>query len=50
MFSGNVDTQVNTIVGGNTRGFHVSVKEEYNTLKKELENKNSKVLKGAWDL
>ena len=52
MFSGNVNPQVNTIVGGNTRGLHLSLKDEYASLKRELEHdKNgSSVIKGAWDL
>jgi hypothetical protein len=52
VFSGNVNPQVNTIVGGNTRGLHLSLKDEYASLKRELEHdKNgSSVIKGAWDL
>jgi hypothetical protein len=52
VFSGNVNPQVNTIVGGNTRGLHLSLKDEYTSLKRELEHdKNgSSVIKGAWDL
>jgi hypothetical protein len=48
VFSGNVNNEVNTIVGGNTRGIQLSLKDEYHSLKKELENKL--LHRGAWDL
>lgn len=48
MFSGSVNNDVNKIVGGNTRGLPLSLKDDYHSLKKDLE---TKVLhSGAWDL
>lgn len=48
MFSGNINNEVNTIAGGNTRGVPLIIKDEYHSLKKDLEAKV--VHCGAWDL